>query len=206
MIGKTRWVILLAVAGMAMCVSLANAGIVNYGGTVGWDEYGSPVQYGYVIVGTFDDSFDPLDFVQTYSEDQGNGTFTIRYSEAVSDGVWAPIAPGTMTGKDGRYLGVGSSSGSQAGKQIYMMCFDTPTTTGATRFALCTSTNPDWVASSASNVLYGRDADVVVQGGKSGHFDVDLQSVMAVPEPSTIVALLSMLGVGGVWAVRRRVA
>ncbi|MBN1908970.1 MAG: PEP-CTERM sorting domain-containing protein [Pirellulales bacterium] len=208
MIGKTRrsrcWGFgLVALAGMAFVTANVEAGQVYYGGSVGWGGNDDPVQYGFVIAGTFAPSFDPLFYNMVYGGGPGSGIETTRYSQAVKDGNWIPVAPGTLTGKDGKYLGVGTTKPSQIGEQLFVFCFNDPDPNKATRLALCTSSIADWTAGS-TNYLYAKDANVIIYGSDSNKYDVALQAVMFVPEPSTVILLLTGLAFGGLGLLKKR--
>jgi hypothetical protein len=172
---------------------LARCQTVTYSGSI--TKSGSPVNNGYVIVGTFKPSFNPfLDFENEYSYD-GYGNYCTcdsKYSRGVSDGAFTPIGTGAFT-TAGTVFGSGTNF-APAGRQVWMWAFDSPNPDTANFLAVATS--PSWITGSNPLVLSTSQASSFVFGSKNGTA-IALAFHLDIPEPSscTLVGfILSLLG------------
>ncbi|MAE59862.1 MAG: hypothetical protein CMJ49_00745 [Planctomycetaceae bacterium] len=183
-------------------LSSAGYGVdVNYSGFI-HDPYPNSPVGDFVIAGTFDPTFNPWDYPYVYGDWVGNLVDGPEYAQAVADGVFRPIGAGTLTTDGaGSFSGTGSTTGI-VGEALWIFAFGDPAPDDAWTFALCTSSDPGWLASGDAvgdqNVLHSSEADVFVFGGSAAPA-IALQG-LPIPVPSAGAAGLA----GLVWVCGRR--
>ena len=114
----------LVLSGCLLAVSFAStatAGPVGASGLV-FNEFGSPLVNGLVVVGTFAPSFDPHTYTHHYG-DESNNLLPDAYTQAVADGNFIPIAS-DLTDSAGFFASFGNSSA--VGSQLWMFAFSGP--------------------------------------------------------------------------------
>jgi hypothetical protein len=176
---------LFAIVNLLLSCGVARCQTVTYSGSI--TTSGRPVNNGYVIVGTFKSSFNPLSniaFENEYSYD-GYGNYCTcdsKYSRGISDGTFTPIGSGAFT-TFGTVFGSGTNL-APAGRQVWMWAFDGPNPDAANTLAVATS--PSWITGSDPLTINTAQASSFVFGSKNGtaialafHFDI--------PEPSSFM-------------------
>jgi hypothetical protein len=186
---------LFTIAYLSLSCGLAQCQSVVYSGSI--TKSGLPVNNGYVIVGTFKPSFNPLSniaFENEYSYD-GFGNYCTcdsKYSRGVSDGTFTPIGSGAFT-TIGTFLGSGTSL-APAGRQVWMWAFDGPNPDTANTLAVATSSS--WITGSNPLTINTAQASSFVFGSENGTA-IELAFHFDIPEPSSCTLagfILSLLG------------
>jgi hypothetical protein len=181
-----------------LCVGEGQATTVNYQGTL-YGQFGSPVQGGRVIAGTFKPGFDTSNYSCTYGDPFCN-TLPDNYSRAVADGNFIPLDSGVVTNISGVFSGSGTTSA--AGSKIWFYGF-----TGSQPNAfdglqvLATSSDFSYIVPASGTIsVSATTANQFVYGLHfSNGFRVD---GLPVPEPGTFG--LAALSLSAMVALRRQ--
>jgi hypothetical protein len=176
---------LLAIFCLSLGQKRARGQSITYSGSI--TRNGSAVNSGFVIVGTFKPSFNPLNnfqFENEYSYDGAGNYCTCdsKYSRGVSDGTFTPIGTGTFTA-----LGTFSGSGlnlSNSGQQIWMWAFDSTNPDTANTLAVATSAS--WVTGNNPLTITSSQASGFAWGSNNGSA-IALEFHFDIPEPSSCV-------------------
>jgi hypothetical protein len=190
-IGFVRRALVAALAGLAYLPTLSVAAVVTYSGRH-FSPFGTTGN-DFVVAGTFLPGFDVNNY-GFHFDPNGNILGIPHYSMAVSQGIFRPIGPGTLTDGAGIFSGSGTASGIND-LPIYLFHFDTADPDDSLALALETSTDPSWrVQNDGSTHIDAATATTFVYGGISNGV-IQLQ-VAPFPEPATgtlfTIALLAL--------------
>jgi hypothetical protein len=175
--------ILALVATLAMARPV-QAQVVSYSGNL--EKFGSPVDNGFVIAGTFKPGFDVNNYNYVYGIDSFGNMETPKYAQAVSDGNFIPIGAGTLSSL-GAFSGSGTGSVG-SGHQVWLFAFPQANPDAGTEAVL--ATNPSWMTGAGVLTISGSDATTFKFGILSGNA---LQVLgLPVPEPSSIALAVSV--------------
>lgn len=164
---------------------------VSYQGFL-YNQFGTPVQNGRIVAGTFKPGFDVNTYNYKYGDFVGNSDPN-NYAEAVADGNFIPFDSGVLTGPLGVFSG--SALSGAAGSKVWFFGFPTSQTfpSDGTE-VLASSTDPSFILPSTGLVsLNAGNANQFILGS---HLNNGLRlSGLPLPEPTSgvLVAFAAMM-------------
>ncbi len=176
---------------------------VSYQGFL-YNQFGTPVQNGRIVAGTFKPEFNVSLYNYTYGDAVGNSDLN-NYAEAVADGNFIPFDSGVLTGPLGVFSGTAMSSA--AGSKVWFFGFPTSQTfpSDGTE-VLASSTDPSFILPATGSIsLNAGNANQFILGS---HFNNGLRlSGLPLPEPTSgVLAAFAALILGARRARRGRIA
>lgn len=153
-----------------------------------------------VVAGTFAPGFDVFRYNYTFGIDDDGNMDSVRYGEAVDQGVFRPFGNAGHIGPDGAFhFSTQSDQTGPAPIWLFVLAGDND-------FAICSSTSPNWQVPAdglGSLSINTSEADIFAVGRKMGS-GIALNGGLPMPEPSPL-ALSAFAGLAwGVYAFCRR--